>query len=56
METAGAAAGVMLLPTLMTIGIFAVWILAIIALWRGMKAHESIAESMRRIAQNQRQT
>ncbi len=32
-------------------GVLLGWVLALIALWRGMKAHESIAESLRQIAQ-----
>jgi L-asparagine transporter-like permease len=37
-----------LLP--MLIGI-ATWIMILISIWRAMKAHESIAESLRQIAQ-----
>ena len=38
------------LPLVMAGGMFVGWIVALIALWRGMKAHESIAESLRQIA------
>ena len=31
------------------------WVITIIALWRGMKAQESIAESLRMIAEGQKQ-
>ena len=37
----------MFLPMLLGI---ATWIIIIIAIWRAMKAHESIAESLRQIA------
>jgi hypothetical protein len=37
-----------LLPMLLGI---ATWIIILIAIWRAMKAHESIAESLRQIAQ-----
>jgi uncharacterized protein YggT (Ycf19 family) len=30
-----------------------VWTIILIALWRGVKAHESIAESLRRLAEKQ---
>jgi hypothetical protein len=31
------------------------WVIVIIVLWRGMKAQESIAESLRMIAKDQKQ-
>ena len=40
---------------LMAIGTLIAWVIAIIVLWRGMKAHESIAESLRIIAKSQKQ-
>jgi hypothetical protein len=35
---------------LMMVGAFAAWILLFVILWRAMKAHESVAESLKRIA------
>ena len=32
---------------------FAGWIILLVAVWRGMKAHESIATSMKQIADRQ---
>jgi len=40
---------VMLIPMLALIP----WIIMLIAVWRAMKAHESIAESLRKIAEKQ---
>jgi Na+/proline symporter len=40
-----------LLWLVMMVGMIAAWILFLVAIWRGMKAHESIAESMKQIAQ-----
>jgi hypothetical protein len=31
-------------------GMIAGWVIFLIAVWRGMKAHESVAESLRKIA------
>jgi hypothetical protein len=31
-------------------GMIAGWVVFVMAAWRGMKAHESVAESLRRIA------
>ena len=42
---------VSLIPTMIFI---VTWIIFLIALWRGMKAHESIAQSIRRIADKQK--
>ena len=35
---------------LMMVGMIAGWIILLVAIWRGMLAHESIAESLRQIA------
>ena len=35
------------------IGAIVGWIVFLVAVWRGMKAHESIAESVRKIAEKQ---
>ena len=43
------------MPFLIPIGVMIGWIITIIALWRGMKAQESLAESLRMIAENQKQ-
>jgi len=40
-----------LLPMLLAI---ATWIITLVVIWRAMKAHESIAESLRQIAQKDR--
>ena len=43
-----------LIPMLiMFFGALVVWIIIIVALYRGVKAHELIAESLRRIAEKQ---
>jgi hypothetical protein len=34
---------------LLMLGIIAGWIIFLVAVWRGMKAHESIAESMKEL-------
>jgi hypothetical protein len=39
---------------LLMIGMIAGWIIFLIAVWRGMKAHESIAESMKELASQQK--
>jgi hypothetical protein len=39
-----------LLWLLMMSGMIGGWIIFLVAAWRGMKAHESVAESLRRIA------
>jgi hypothetical protein len=36
---------------IMFFGALTIWIIILIALWRGVKAHESIAESLRRLAE-----
>jgi len=36
---------------IMFLGALTIWIIILIALYRGVKAHESIAESLRRIAE-----
>ena len=41
--------------SLMFIIMLTPWVITIIALWRGMKAQESIAESLRMIAKDQKQ-
>ena len=38
---------------IMFFGALIVWIMIIVALYRAVKAHESIAESLRRIAEKQ---
>jgi len=38
---------------LFVIGAITGWVIFLIAVWRGMKAHESIAESVKRIAEKQ---
>lgn len=35
------------------IGAIVGWIVFLVAVWRGMKAHESIAESVKKIAEKQ---
>ena len=40
----------MLLVLLLWGGMIAGWVIFLIAIWRGMKAHESVAESLRKIA------
>jgi len=35
------------------IGMVAGWVIFLVAVWRGMKAHESVAESLRKIAAKQ---
>ncbi len=35
-------------------GMIAGWIFFLVAIWRGMKAHESVAESLRKIADKDR--
>jgi hypothetical protein len=43
---------VALLSMIVPLSLFAlIWIIALVAVWRGMKALESIAESQRRIAE-----
>ena len=49
----GAGMGTEIVPVVMILGVLTAWIVAIVALWRGMKAHESIAESLKSMAQNQ---
>jgi len=44
-----------LLPSLMLIIMLTAWVITIIALWRGMKAHESIADSLRMLANSHKQ-
>ena len=36
---------------IMMIGVVAGWVIFLVAIWRGMKAHESVAESLQQIAQ-----
>ena len=38
---------------IMLFGMVAVWIIIIVALYRGVKAHESIAKSLERLADKQ---
>jgi hypothetical protein len=38
---------------LLMLGIISGWIIFLVAIWRGMKAHESIAESMKELASRQ---
>ena len=40
-----------LLWLIIMIGMIAAWIIFLVAIWRGMKAHESIAETLKQIAQ-----
>ena len=35
----------------MMVGMVSAWIIFLVAIWRGMKAHESIAETLKHIAQ-----
>ena len=51
----GPSAGFGVFAFLLMIGAIALWILLIVAVWRAMKAHESIADSMRDIAQRMRE-
>jgi hypothetical protein len=44
------AFGFMLIPMLIAL---IPWIIMLVAVWRAMKAHESIAESLRQIAQKE---
>jgi uncharacterized membrane protein (DUF485 family) len=37
---------------IMGVGTFAIYIIAVLALWKAMKAHESLANSVRIIAEN----
>ena len=43
------------MPMLIPIGVLIGWIITIFTLWRGMKALESLAKSLRMIAENQKQ-
>ena len=47
----GIAGGLFFLVYLLVMGgMIAGWVVFLVAAWRGMKAHESVAESLRRIA------
>jgi hypothetical protein len=46
----GGAGGLMALWFLLTVGVIVGWVITLVALWRAMKAHESIAISMDQIA------
>lgn len=52
-QSASGVAFLALLPMLLGL---ATWIITLIAIWRAMKAHESIAESLRHIAQKDQRT
>jgi len=39
------------IPLVMTVVMTGVWITLLVCIWRAMKAHESIAESIRHIAE-----
>jgi len=39
---------------ILMLGIITGWIIFLIAIWRGMKAHETIAESMKVLASHQK--
>ena len=39
---------------ILMLGVIAGWIILLIAVWRGMKAHESIAESMKELTSQQK--
>ena len=54
MPTDGANAAAGILPAIMFLAMLTAWVIAIVALWRGMRAHESIAESLSEIAENGR--
>ena len=54
MEQIGPILAAMLLPFLVSIGVLIAWVITIVALWRGMKAHESLAASLRMIAESQK--
>ena len=40
----------MFLHLLVAAGMVVAWVILLAAVWRGMKAHESVAESLRKIA------
>ena len=40
------AAGMMMIQAMVMVPCIIGWIIFLVALWRGMKAHESIAETM----------
>jgi len=40
---------------LLMLGIIAGWIIFLVAVWRGMKAHESIAESLKELSSRQKE-
>ena len=48
-----AMGGFFLLWLLMTGGMIVGWIILLVAIWKGMRAHESIAASLKQIAQKQ---
>jgi hypothetical protein len=50
MQSSGPGAMAFLVWLIMMGGMIAGWIVFLMAAWRGMKAHESIAESLRKIA------
>jgi len=39
---------------ILMLGVITGWIIFLIAVWRGMKAHESIAESMKELTSHQK--
>ena len=39
---------------ILMLGVIAGWIILLIALWRGMKAHETIAESIKELVAHQK--
>ena len=50
---AGAGALFFVIWFLLMIGMIVGWIIFLVAIWRAMRAHESIAESMRHVAVRQ---
>jgi uncharacterized membrane protein len=48
----GGYGGFGLMMPLMFLGIAAVYIILLVAVWRAMKAHESLAGSLKEIAEN----
>jgi heme exporter protein D len=44
---------VFLVWLVLMLGVVAGWILFLVVLWRGMKAHESVAASLKRVAEKQ---
>jgi hypothetical protein len=51
----GGAPVMLMIWFIFTIGVIVGWVIFLVAVWRGMKAHESIAESMKQIADKKNQ-